>query len=455
MLENADENSIREFMTIEKREEEEEVIPVVEETPPFKVPEKFFINDFSSLSSSDFLKKVSQYLEKINLSQGKGKILFSLSCLLANYGCSVEMEGVLEINRKDGYGMLRSESENFKFCPYDAFLSSSLLKEHEIRTGQRVRVGVVPPKGRAKYLEVSKVFSIEGEEIASYNPSPNFAELVSIFPEERFIFDNAEKISPRMIDLVAPLGKGQRGLIVASPRGGKTVILKEVAVAIKKKNPEVDLMVLLLDERPEEVTIFEEEISEAFIFSSTFDESSKRHAHLADMVIERCKRLVEQGRDVVLLLDSLTRLARGYNASQKFGAIGTGGLNPVALERSRKFFSTARNIENGGSLTILATVLVGTESKMDDIIFEELKGTGNMEICLDFELAQRRIFPAIHIPQSGTRNDDKLYHPDEFEKILAIRKQLARLQTQGAAEALIKAIQASSGNSELLMKGGL
>jgi len=228
--------------------------------------------------------------------------------------------------------------------------------------------------------------------------------------------------------------------------------LKSIAQSIKANHKEVELIILLLDERPEEVTDFEETV-DAEIFSSTFDEPSRRHAQVSDLVLERAKRLVELGKDVVLLLDSLTRLARGHNNSQKGGVIGSGGLNPQALQKSRKFFGAARNVDGGGSLTILATALVETESRMDEVIFEEFKGTGNMEIRLDQELAERRIYPAIHIPQSGTRNDDRLYHPDEMQKVLEIRRVIASLPVGDAVQTLMKALDQTQNNTELLLKG--
>jgi transcription termination factor Rho len=239
---------------------------------------------------------------------------------------------------------------------------------------------------------------------------------------------------------------------VAPPRGGKTILLKQIAKAIKRNHPEVELIILLLDERPEEVTDFEETVG-AEVYSSTFDEAPKRHAQVADLVIERAKRLVEMKKDVVLLLDSLTRLARGHNSALQGGPIGSGGISPLALQKSRKFFGTARNVEEGGSLTILATALIETESKMDEVIFEEFKGTGNMEIRLDRELAERRIFPAIHIPQSGTRNDERLYHEAEVVKVLDIRRQLAQLPVGDAIALLLKNLAKSETNAELLLRG--
>jgi transcription termination factor Rho len=289
---------------------------------------------------------------------------------------------------------------------------------------------------------------------AEYAVPKDFDKLTPLFPDRRIVMEaeGPDAVGVRVLDLIAPLGKGQRGLIVAPPRGGKTILLKQIAKAIRRNHPEIELVIVLLDERPEEVTDFEETVGTT-VYASTFDESPRRHAQVADLVIERARRLVEQGKDVVLLLDSLTRLARGHNAASQGGPIGSGGVSPAALQKSRKFFGNARNVEEGGSLTILATALIETESRMDDVIFEEFKGTGNMEVRLDRELAERRVFPAIHIPQSGTRNDDRLYHPDEFVKVLEVRRQLAQMPIGDAIETLLKNIRATKTNAELLLRG--
>jgi transcription termination factor Rho len=327
------------------------------------------------------------------------------------------------------------------------------VRECGLRSGQRLRVRVRAPRGRDKYLSVIEVIAVEGIPLAEYHLPKDFEKLTPLFPDRRIILEGEgpDFLSCRVLDLVAPLGKGQRGLIVAPPRGGKTILLKQIAKAIRRNHPEAELVILLLDERPEEVTDFEETVG-AEVFASTFDEAPKRHAQVADLVLERAKRLVELGKDVILLLDSLTRLARGHNASMQGGPIGSGGISPVALQKSRKFFGTARNVEEGGSLTILATALVETESRMDDVIFEEFKGTGNMEVKLDRELAERRVFPAIHIPQSGTRNDDRLYHPDEFVRVLEIRRQLAQMPVGDAIETLMANLKSTKSNAELLLR---
>lgn len=350
--------------------------------------------------------------------------------------------------------MLRDPHRSFRTSPDDLHLSGHLIRELGIRPGHRVKVKVRNPRERDKFLSAVEVLEIEGVPVDEFEAGTDFDKLTACFPDERLMLEGAgpDSLSPRAIDLIAPLGKGQRGLIVAPPRGGKTILLKQIARAICRNQPDVELIVVLLDERPEEVTDFEENVG-ATVFASTFDEPARRHAQVADLVIERAKRLVEQKRDVVLLLDSLTRLARGHNSASQGGPIGSGGISPRALQKSRKFFGNARNVDEGGSLTVLATALIETESRMDDVIFEEFKGTGNMEVRLDRELAERRIFPAIHIPQSGTRNDDRLYHAEEFPRVLDLRRQLAGLPVGEAIEALMKNVGSTQSNTELLLRG--
>jgi transcription termination factor Rho len=305
---------------------------------------------------------------------------------------------------------------------------------------------------------VDEIISIEGIPAEEWTAPKPFDKLTALFPQDRIILENAKSasVSSRIVDLVAPLGKGQRGLIVAPPRGGKTLLLKEIARAIRANHPEIELIVLLLDERPEEVTDFREAV-DVPVFSSTFDEPSRRHIQVSEMVAQRAKRLVELGRDVVILLDSLTRLARGHNQAQggtpAAGRTMSGGLGSKALEKPRKFFGAARNVEEGGSLTILATALIETENRMDEVIFEEFKGTGNMEIALDREMVEKRIFPAIHLNRSGTRNDEKLYHPDEFRRVTILRRELSKLPAVEAMEVLIRNVKHTASNAELLLKG--
>lgn len=383
----------------------------------------------------------------------KSQLVYELLQFYSTEGVELICEGVLEMG-KENYAMLRDPARSFRNCQDDIHVSINFIREFGLQNGQLVKLRVRPPKEKDKFLTTAAILEIEGKELSAWQVPTDFDKLTPLFPDRRVYLEGpgADFLSVRLVDLIAPLGLGQRALIVAPPRGGKTILLKQIAKAIKTNHPAAELIVLLLDERPEEVTDFEETVC-CTVYASTFDESPKRHAQVADIVLDRAKRLVEQGKDVILLLDSLTRLARGQNAANQSGPIGSGGVSPIALQKSRKFFGAARNVEEGGSLTILATALIETESRMDDVIFEEFKGTGNMEIRLDRELAERRIYPAIHIPQSGTRNDDRLYHPDEFAKVLDIRRQLAQLPYGEAIETLMKNLKATQNNAELLLRG--
>ena len=344
--------------------------------------------------------------------------------------------------------------KSFRTSPDDIYLGGNLIKPLHLRVGQQIKVRLRKLRPHDKYLSAASVISVEDIPAEDYRARSDFERLTPLFPKERLLLENkgVNSAAMRVLDLMTPFGKGQRGLIVAPPRGGKTVLLKTIARSIRANYPEVELIVLLLDERPEEVTDFEETV-DAPVFASTFDEPSRRHAQVSDLVIERAKRLVEMGRDVVILLDSLTRLARGYNANQTGGRIMSGGLGSNALEKPRKFFSAARNVEEGGSLTIIATCLVDTESRMDEVIFEEFKGTGNLEIRLDRELSERRIYPAISLSQSGTHNDARLYNEQEFVKIMQLRRQLAMKPGWEGLQALLQNISKTQNNAELLLTG--
>ena len=382
----------------------------------------------------------------------RDRVYTILSCY-ATHGTRIVAEGILDL-AKGNFGMIRDENRSFRGSDDDLYLGADFLRDHDLREGQSLKVVVGAPRGRDKFMSVSEVLEIDGTAVAEHTPRAHFDSLTSLFPEERYVLESEDDsaLSVRVVDLVAPLGKGQRGLIVAPPRGGKTILLKQIAKAIQENHPESELVVLLLDERPEEVTDFEEMVGRN-VFASTFDEPSKRHAEVANLVLERSRRLVEQGKDVVILLDSLTRLARGYNNAISGGPIGSGGISPKAITECRKFFGAARNLEEGGSLTILATCLIETESRMDDVIFEELKGTGNMEVRLDQQLAEQRIYPAIHIPQSGTRNDDRLYHAEELPRVLEIRRHLASLPVGEAIDTLLRNLARTKTNTELLLQG--
>ena len=433
---------------------EREARPKREETPPPEVPDEIFLNEFRNESLSDLYDEVERLPVRIPNQVTRAQLVFTVLSCYATHGTRITGEGVLEYSGGN-FGMLRDEVRSFRSSPDDLHVSVELIKEFDLREGQRIKVSIREPRHRDKYLSVAEVIEVEGVPAGAYQASTHFDSLTSLFPEERFVLegeDDGAGLATRVVDLVAPLGKGQRGLIVAPPRGGKTILLKQIAKAIQMNAPEAELVILLLDERPEEVTDFEEMVGQN-VFASTFDEASKRHAEVANLVLERSRRLVEQGKDVVILLDSLTRLARGYNNASRGGPIGSGGVSPKAITETRKFFGAARNVEEGGSLTILATCLVETESRLDDVIFEELKGTGNMEVRLDRELAEQRIYPAIHIPQSGTRNDDRLYHPDELPRVQEVRRHLASLPIGEAIETLLRNLARTKTNTELLLQG--
>jgi transcription termination factor Rho len=421
---------------------------------PLSVPVSIDINQFRLKPLSELQAMAESLPVRIQGGIPKSQLVYELLCFYSQEGVGMVCEGVIE-QAKDNFSIIRDPQRSFRPGPDDIHLGSNIVRDLGLRVGQMVKVRVRAPRERDKFLSAFEVLEVEGIAVADYQAPKEFDKLTPLFPDQRIHLEGEgpDFLGVRVIDLIAPLGKGQRGIIVAPPRGGKTILLKQIARSIRLNHPDAELIILLLDERPEEVTDFEETVG-ARVFASTFDESPRRHAQVADLVIERAKRLVELGKDVILLLDSLTRLARGHNsAMQGSGPIGSGGVSPVALQKSRKFFGTARNVEEGGSLTILATALVETESRLDDVVFEEFKGTGNMEVRLDRELAERRVFPAIHIPQSGTRNDDRLYHPDEFLKVVDVRRQLAGLPIGDAIETLLSNLKATKTNAELLLRG--
>ena len=377
--------------------------------------------------------------------------------LARNYlaeGSQVIVSGVLEFS-KDNTVYLRDASRSFRPGDDDPRVPQDIIRRYDLRPGNLLKVKLRPAQGKnERNLMAGEVLEIEGTPAAEFQQPKSFDRLTPLIPTERLILENPDIKSPamRVLDLITPLGMGQRALVVAPPRGGKTVLLKTMARSLRANYPRTDLLVLLLDERPEEVTDFEDTV-DVPVYASTFDEPSRRHAQLSDLVLERARRLVEQGHDVIIMLDSLTRLARGYNANQSGGRTMSGGLGSNALEKPRKFFGAARKVEEGGSLTIIATCLIETESRMDEIIFEEFKGTGNMEIRLDRELSERRIYPAISIPQSGTRNDDRLYHPEEMLRVLQVRHQLATLPGWEGLQTLLRNIDQTQNNLEILLKG--
>jgi len=363
-------------------------------------------------------------------------------------------EGVLEIDGQRG--MLRWPSFDFKPGPEDAMVPASLIRQFKLQAGLKLACTLRLPQQKEHGLVVDRIDSIEGIPSVEWVVPVDFEKLTPLFPNRRIILEtySSELISARAVDLIAPLGMGQRGLIVAPPRAGKTVLLKEIALAIRKNQPDVHLILLLVDERPEEVTDFRRSV-DCEIFSSTFDEPPSRHVQVAELVSERAKRLVELKQDVVILVDSITRMSRGYNNLQptKGSRTMSGGVDAKALAKPKRFFGAARNVEEGGSLTILATALIETHSRMDDLIFEEYKGTGNMEVHLDRGIAETRIFPAIHILKSATRREEKLYHPDEYDRVVALRRQLSEIPAVEAMETLQQNLVHTSSNAELLLSG--
>lgn len=427
--------------------------PTNKSPEPFPVPESIDLNAFRLKPLSELQKIASELPARIQGGITKAQLVYEIICFYVTNGTDVTCVGVIEFG-KEHFAMIRDPQRSFRPSQDDIHIGGSVLNDANLRNGQLLKVKVRKPVQRDKYLTTESILEIEGKPAEDWQEPIDFDKLTPMFPDSRVHLEGegTEFLGVRVIDLIAPLGKGQRGLIVAPPRGGKTILLKQIAKSIKTNNPEIELVILLLDERPEEVTDFEETV-DVRVFASTFDETPKRHAQVADIVIARAQRMVEQGTHVVLLLDSLTRLARGHNSAMQGGPIGSGGVSPAALAKSRKFFGTARNIENGGSLTILATALVETESRLDDVVFEEFKGTGNMEVRLDRELAERRVYPAIHIPESGTRNDDRLYHPAEFVKVIEVRKQLAALPIGDALVTLLDNLRPTKTNAEFLLRG--
>ncbi len=367
---------------------------------------------------------------------------------------SLIAEGVLEMEGQRG--MLRWPAFNFKPGPEDAQVPAALIHQYQLQGGLKLKGHLRGPQPKEHGLVLDRIDFIEGIPAADWSSPVDFEKLTPLFPNRRILLEtnSSEMVSARAVDLIAPLGMGQRGLIVAPPRVGKTVLLKELATAIHRNQPEVHLILLLVDERPEEVTDFRRSI-DCDIFSSTFDEPPTRHVQVAELVSERAKRLVELKQDVVILVDSITRMSRGYNNLQptKGSRTMSGGVDAKALAKPKRFFGAARNVEEGGSLTILATALIETHNRMDDLIFEEYKGTGNMEIHLDRSISDLRIFPAIHILKSATRREELLYHPDEYERVVAIRRQLSELPSAEAMEILHQNLVNTASNAELLLSG--
>lgn len=364
----------------------------------------------------------------------------------------IDNEGVLEIMQDGGYGFLRSADYNYLASPDDIYVSPSQIKLFGLKTGDTVRGAIRPPKEGEKYFALLRVSTVNGKTTEEIRDRIPFEYLTPLFPEEQLHLSNRpENYSSRVLDLFAPIGKGQRGMIVAQPKTGKTVLLKEIANAITKNHPEVYLIVLLIDERPEEVTDMARSVN-AEVISSTFDEQADRHVKVSSMVLEKAKRMVECGHDVVILLDSITRLARAYNTVvPSSGKILSGGVDANALHRPKRFFGAARNVENGGSLTIIATALIDTGSKMDEVIFEEFKGTGNMELQLDRKLANKRVYPAVDVLASGTRREDLLLDKETLQRVWILRKHMADMNPMESMDFLLERMRGTRSNEEFLI----
>jgi transcription termination factor Rho len=381
----------------------------------------------------------------------KQELIFAILQAQSEKNGTIYGEGVLE-TLQDGFGFLRSPDYNYLPGPDDIYISPSQIRRFNLRTGDVVSGQVRPPKEGERYFAMLKVETINFEDPDVARDKILFDNLTPLYPQEKIRLEapGMDDLSTRVMELIAPIGKGQRGLIVASPRTGKTVLLQNIAKAIMKNHPEIVLIVLLIDERPEEVTDWQRQVK-AEVVSSTFDEPPQRHAQVAEMVLEKAKRLVEHKRDVVILLDSVTRLARAYNTiAPPSGKVLSGGLDANALQRPKRFFGAARNIEHGGSLTIIATALIDTGSRMDDVIFEEFKGTGNMELHLDRKLADKRIFPAIELNLSGTRKEELLVDREDLNKMWILRKVLSPLSTVESMEFLLDKIRGTKTNREFL-----
>ncbi|MFA7094977.1 MAG: transcription termination factor Rho [Gammaproteobacteria bacterium] len=381
----------------------------------------------------------------------KQDVIFALLKAHAKNGEDIYGDGVLEI-LQDGFGFLRSADSSYLAGPDDIYVSPSQIRRFNLRTGDTVSGKIRPPKEGERYFALLKVNEINFEAPENAKNKVLFENLTPLFAKERLTMElgngSTEDITARVIDLVAPIGKGQRGLIVSPPKAGKTMMLQNIAQSIATNHPECYLIVLLIDERPEEVTEMARSVK-GEVISSTFDEPASRHVQVAEMVIEKAKRLVEHKRDVVILLDSITRLARAYNTVvPSSGKVLTGGVDANALQRPKRFFGAARNIEEGGSLTIIATCLIDTGSRMDDVIYEEFKGTGNMEIHLDRRIAEKRIYPAININRSGTRREELLTDPDELQKMWILRKLLHPMDELAAMEFMLDKLKATKTNNE-------
>ncbi len=437
-----------------------------EERPVYQPPQ--LPADFPNYTLTELkrmpMPKLLEMAEQLNLHEGVARmrrqdVTFALLKVLTRHPAGVAAEGVLEI-LPDGYGFLRSADASYLAGPDDVYISPSQIRRFNLRTGDHITGRIRNPKDGERYVALNVLDTINGEPLEQSKNKVLFENLTPLFPRRRFVLErgngSTEDITGRIMDLMAPQGKGQRALIVSPPKAGKTMMMQNIAQAIINNHPEVHLIVLLIDERPEEVTEMQRTVR-GEVISSTFDEPAARHVQVAEMVIERAKRLVEHKKDVVIMLDSITRLARAYNmVVPSSGKVLSGGVDANALHRPKRFFGAARNVEEGGSLTIIATALVDTGSKMDEVIYEEFKGTGNSEVHLDRRIAEKRVFPAININRSGTRREDLLIDPDMLQKIWILRKLLHPMDEMAAMEFMLDKMKTTKSNDEFFsaMKRG-
>ena len=414
------------------------------------------LQDLKNKQPEELLKKATKLEIENPSSLRKQDLMFAILKQIASDGEIITGSGVIEIIQ-DGFGFLRSAESNYLPGPDDIYVSPSQIKKFSLRTGDIVEGEIRAPKQGERYFAITKINKINNAEPDVVNHRVNFEDLTPLYPESRFKLEQEKPmpdLTERIIDIIAPLGKGQRQLIVAQPFTGKTIIMQKIANAITANHPETKLIVLLIDERPEEVTDMKRSVK-GEVISSTFDEPAQRHVQVAEMVIEKAKRLVEYKYDVVILLDSITRLGRAYNTVvPSSGKVLTGGVDANALQRPKRFFGAARNVENGGSLTIISTALIDTGSRMDEVIFEEFKGTGNSEMMLDRKLSQKRTYPAFDIGKSGTRKEELLLEKDELGKTFILRKILAPMGTTEAMEFLLDKMKDSKTNNDFFQSMG-
>jgi transcription termination factor Rho len=417
--------------------------------PPRRPGEGLNITDLKDMS----IQKLTQIAKDLNVGGATGmrkqELIFQILKAQTEQSGFIFSEGVLEV-LPDGFGFLRAPDYNYLPGPDDIYVSPSQIRKFDLQTGDTVSGQIRPPKEGERYFALIKVEAVNFEAPEQARDKLFFENLTPLYPQERITLETPENLSARVMDLWTPIGKGQRGLIVAPPRTGKTMLLQSIAQSVSKNHPEIYLIVLLIDERPEEVTDMQRSV-DGEVISSTFDEPAQRHVQVAEMVIEKAKRLVEHKKDVLILLDSITRLARAYNTViPPSGKVLSGGLDSNALQKPKRFFGAARNIEEGGSLTIMATALIDTGSRMDDVIFEEFKGTGNMEIHLDRKLTDKRVFPSIDVQKSGTRKEELLIPKEDLNRIWVLRKVLNPLSPVEAMELLLDKMSKTKSNAEFL-----